>query len=91
MERFKAVEREAKTKAYSNGGLAQRLDPQEKEKENCMEWIQVKSTKAEVFVNMIVSGLSRNLFVNWKYKEIDLNQILNCCLQRRKRKKQNEK
>ncbi|UJR22599.1 hypothetical protein I4U23_025643 [Adineta vaga] len=41
MERFKIVERETKTKAYSKEGLGagQKLDPQEKEKEECNQWI----------------------------------------------------
>ncbi len=44
MERFKIVERETKTKAYSKEGLGagQKLDPQEKEKEECNQWIAVK-------------------------------------------------
>lgn len=44
MERFKIVERETKTKAYSKEGLGagQKLDPQEKEKEECDQWITVK-------------------------------------------------
>lgn len=43
MERFKIVERETKTKAYSKEGLGagQKLDPQEKEKEECNQWIAV--------------------------------------------------
>lgn len=43
MEKFKAVERETKTKAYSKEGLGagQKLDPQEKEKEECTHWIRV--------------------------------------------------
>jgi CCR4-NOT transcription complex subunit 3 len=43
MERFKVVERETKTKAYSKEGLGagQKLDPQEKEKEECTQWIRV--------------------------------------------------
>ncbi|CAF3333802.1 unnamed protein product [Rotaria sp. Silwood1] len=41
MEKFKIVERETKTKAYSKEGLGagQKLDPQEKEKEECTQWI----------------------------------------------------
>jgi CCR4-NOT transcriptional regulation complex NOT5 subunit len=46
MERFKIVERETKTKAYSKEGLGagQKLDPQEKEKEECNQWIAVISS-----------------------------------------------
>ncbi|KAI0220342.1 CCR4-NOT transcription complex subunit 3 [Lamellibrachia satsuma] len=41
MERFKVVERETKTKAYSKEGLgaATKLDPKEKEKEDITSWL----------------------------------------------------
>ncbi|ORX52455.1 hypothetical protein DM01DRAFT_1323650 [Hesseltinella vesiculosa] len=41
MERFKAVEKEMKTKAFSKEGLAQKekMDPKEKEKTDTCEWI----------------------------------------------------
>ncbi|XP_019762622.1 CCR4-NOT transcription complex subunit 3 isoform X2 [Dendroctonus ponderosae] len=41
MERFKVVERETKTKAYSKEGLgaAQKLDPAQKEKEEMQHWL----------------------------------------------------
>ncbi|XP_061675708.1 CCR4-NOT transcription complex subunit 3-like isoform X3 [Syngnathoides biaculeatus] len=41
MERFKAVERETKTKAYSKEGLglAQKVDPAQKEKEDVGTWL----------------------------------------------------
>ncbi|GFU38228.1 CCR4-NOT transcription complex subunit 3 [Nephila pilipes] len=43
MERFKIVERETKTKAYSKEGLgaAQRLDPAQKEREDITSWLTV--------------------------------------------------
>ena len=43
MERFKIVERETKTKAYSKEGLgaAAKLDPQQKEKDEITNWISV--------------------------------------------------
>lgn len=45
MERFKVVERETKTKAYSKEGLgaATKVDPKEKEKEEAKEWVTVSS------------------------------------------------
>lgn len=45
MERFKIVERETKTKAYSKEGLgaAAKLDPAQKEKEETSNWIFVSS------------------------------------------------
>lgn len=41
MERFKVVERETKTKAYSKEGLgaAQKLDPAQKEKDEVTSWL----------------------------------------------------
>lgn len=41
MERFKVVERETKTKAYSKEGLgaAQKLDPAQKEREEISMWL----------------------------------------------------
>lgn len=45
MERFKIVERETKTKAYSKEGLglAQKVDPAQKEKEDVGMWLTVRS------------------------------------------------
>lgn len=45
MERFKIVERETKTKAYSKEGLglAQKVDPAQKEKEDVGTWLTVRS------------------------------------------------
>ena len=44
MERFKIVERETKTKAYSKEGLglAQKVDPAQKEKEEVGQWLTVR-------------------------------------------------
>lgn len=41
MERFKVVERETKTKAYSKEGLgaAQKMDPAQKEREEIIAWL----------------------------------------------------
>ncbi|KAF8766767.1 CCR4-NOT transcription complex subunit 3 like protein [Argiope bruennichi] len=56
MEKFKVVERETKTKAYSKEGLgaAQKLDPAQKEREeittwltNCIETLNIKKKKFE--------------------------------------------
>lgn len=46
MERFKVVERETKTKAYSKEGLgsASKLDPQAKEKLEMTTWLSVGIT-----------------------------------------------
>lgn len=47
MERFKVVERETKTKAYSKEGLglAQKVDPAQREKEETGQWLTVKYTQ----------------------------------------------
>lgn len=44
MERFKVVERETKTKAYSKEGLglAQKVDPAQREKEETGQWLTVR-------------------------------------------------
>jgi len=43
MERFKVIERETKTKAYSKEGLgaATKVDPKEREKEEITIWLSV--------------------------------------------------
>lgn len=49
MERFKIVERETKTKAYSKEGLglAQKVDPAQKEKEEVGTWLTVSFSAVE--------------------------------------------
>lgn len=51
MERFKIVERETKTKAYSKEGLglAQKVDPAQKEKEEVGTWLTVSFLQARLF------------------------------------------
>lgn len=58
MERFKVVERETKTKAYSKEGLgaAQKLDPAQKEREEMSSWL-VSSIDA---LNLQVSIISKD-------------------------------
>lgn len=50
MERFKIVERETKTKAYSKEGLglAQKVDPAQREKEEVGTWLTVSSRTGSV-------------------------------------------
>lgn len=49
MERFKVVERETKTKAYSKEGLglAQKVDPAQREKEETGQWLAVIYTVSD--------------------------------------------
>jgi len=68
MERFKIVERETKTKAYSKEGLGagQKLDPQEKEKEECAQWIteaihelNIQADKFEADIEALSASLKK--------------------------------
>lgn len=70
MEKFKACEKEMKTKAFSKEGLIQatKLDPKEQEKEEATQWLQsqveelqmqVESAEAEV-ESLQGSGKKRN-------------------------------
>ena len=65
MEKFKACEREIKTKAFSKEGLwqATKLDPKEQEKEEIMSWLQQKIEElqmqieqAEAEIESILAG-----------------------------------
>lgn len=54
MERFKVVERETKTKAYSKEGLgAVKVDPKEKEKDEVKTWISVRSRPMQISVSTV--------------------------------------
>lgn len=57
MERFKVVERETKTKAYSKEGLgaAQKLDPAQKEREDISSWLANKIDALNIQVYMMNS------------------------------------
>lgn len=55
MERFKVVERETKTKAYSKEGLgaAQKLDPAQKEREEISSWLVSSIDTLSLQVNIL--------------------------------------
>lgn len=59
MERFKVVERETKTKAYSKEGLgaAQKLDPAQKEREEISAWLtqSIESLNIQVIFFVILN------------------------------------
>ncbi|KDN37779.1 hypothetical protein RSAG8_09934, partial [Rhizoctonia solani AG-8 WAC10335] len=70
MEKFKACEKEMKTKAFSKDGLnaAQKLDPREKEKAETSTWLaqqmeelgrQIEHTEAEIELLQGTTGRSR--------------------------------
>lgn len=63
MERFKIVERETKTKAYSKEGLglAQKVDPAQKEKEEVEQWLTVSNQSKDCLVFLAGSESHRHL------------------------------
>ncbi|CAF4948810.1 unnamed protein product, partial [Rotaria sp. Silwood1] len=72
MERFKIVERETKTKAYSKEGLGagQKLDPQEKEKEECNQWIREAIQELKIQVDKFEADIE-TLSASLKKKKSD--------------------
>ena len=72
MERFKIVERETKTKAYSKEGLGagQKLDPQEKEKEECNQWIAEAIQELQIQIDKFEADIE-TLSVSLKKKKSD--------------------
>lgn len=70
MERFKVVERETKTKAYSKEGLgaAQKLDPAQREKEEISMWLassinslQIQIDQYECEIESLLVGKKKRL------------------------------
>jgi len=59
MERFKVVERETKTKAYSKEGLgaAQKLDPTTKEREDLNSWLVASIDKMQIQMDQYESEI----------------------------------
>lgn len=59
MERFKVVERETKTKAYSKEGLgaAQKLDPAQREKEEISCWLQSSISSLQIQIDQYESEI----------------------------------
>uniref|UniRef100_A0A6M2DKW7 CCR4-NOT transcription complex subunit 3 n=1 Tax=Xenopsylla cheopis TaxID=163159 RepID=A0A6M2DKW7_XENCH len=59
MERFKVVERETKTKAYSKEGLgaAQKLDPAQKEREDISSWLANKIDALNIQIDQFESEI----------------------------------
>lgn len=71
MERFKVVERETKTKAYSKEGLgaAQKLDPAQREKESVCVWLQSSISSLQIQTDQYESEIE-SLLAN-KKKRLD--------------------
>ena len=76
MERFKAVERELKTKAYSQAGLnaASKMDPEEKEKEDIRNWITEMTDKLSTQVDMLEAEQESLRSIGKKSKRSDKSE-----------------
>lgn len=63
MERFKIVERETKTKAYSKEGLgaAQKLDPAQKEREEISCWLVTSIDALNLQVRLMRSSQTNSV------------------------------
>ncbi|XP_052760291.1 CCR4-NOT transcription complex subunit 3-like isoform X2 [Mya arenaria] len=72
MERFKVVERETKTKAYSKEGLgaASKLDPQAKEKQEITNWVSTQIENLKIQSDRCESELEQ-LTIGNKKKKMD--------------------
>lgn len=72
MERFKVVERETKTKAYSKEGLggAQKVDPAQKEKEDITNWLSSSIAILNIHVDQFESEIE-SLMIGTKKKKND--------------------
>lgn len=59
MERFKVIERETKTKAYSKEGLVAtgKVDPKEKKKEDITSWLSVSINELNVQIDRLESEM----------------------------------
>ncbi|XP_029307259.1 CCR4-NOT transcription complex subunit 3a isoform X2 [Cottoperca gobio] len=75
MERFKVVERETKTKAYSKEGLglAQKVDPAQREKEETGQWLTCTIDTLNMQVDQFESEVE-SLSVQTKKKKGDKDQ-----------------
>ncbi|KAL2916791.1 general negative regulator of transcription subunit 5 [Polyrhizophydium stewartii] len=73
MEKFKAMEKELKTKAYSQAGLnaANRIDPQEKEKDDLRQWISEMGDKLSAQIDMLEAEQETLLLAVRKTKKAD--------------------
>ncbi|XP_076328918.1 CCR4-NOT transcription complex subunit 3-like isoform X2 [Tachypleus tridentatus] len=72
MERFKVVERETKTKAYSKEGLggAQKVDPAQKEKDEAINWLSSSIEALNIQIDQFECE-SESLMIGFKKKKSD--------------------
>lgn len=85
MERFKVVERETKTKAYSKEGLgaAQKLDPAQRMKDDVRSWLnqsisalQIQTEKLESEIESLLAGKKKRLDKDKQDRNDELQTIL---------------
>lgn len=71
MERFKVVERETKTKAYSKEGLGavQKLDPAQRQKDEVRQWLTQSISELQIQIEMYESEMES--LVVGKKKRLD--------------------
>ncbi|GIY73611.1 hypothetical protein CDAR_429771 [Caerostris darwini] len=76
MERFKVVERETKTKAYSKEGLgaAQKLDPAQKEKDEITNWLAISIENLNIQLDQFESEIE-SLSITLKKKKNDKDKL----------------
>ncbi|GFU05112.1 CCR4-NOT transcription complex subunit 3 [Trichonephila clavipes] len=76
MERFKVVERETKTKAYSKEGLgaAQKLDPAQKEKDEITNWLATSIEGLNIQLDQFESEIE-SLSITLKKKKNDKDKL----------------
>lgn len=80
MERFKVVERETKTKAYSKEGLgaAQKLDPAQKEREDISQWLNTSIENLNIQVRLFFT-FQTQLHSSYSYYLIMHLQLIYVC------------
>lgn len=76
MERFRLVEKETKTKAYSKEGLGQanKVDPETKEYELCREWLNDAISKLNLQIDQMESE-TESLYAGTKKKKLDKGKV----------------
>lgn len=82
MERFKIVERETKTKAYSKEGLgaAQKLDPAQKEREDISQWLNTSIENLNIQVIGLIQ-LNMDIDASFPLSLVMLMCFLCVCVQ----------
>ncbi|KAI9563013.1 putative CCR4-NOT transcription complex subunit 3 [Daphnia sinensis] len=78
MERFKIVERETKTKAYSKEGLgaAQKLDPAQKEREDISQWLNTSIENLNIQIDQFECEIESLLAAKKKKLDKDKQERL---------------